>query len=278
MTAFPVPGVLSIAPRRTYYLEKFQDISYGLRWKSMLTELAPRQAKPLNPLEPLKCWAALLAHCATLFPVFEPWIEEWDGADYSAPGEAWYFGVPVNVQGVEGEILYDTVSPAMALALFYGEYDQVSEDSRIEMLKNIDALKNIKCLEPIIRRPLSEAWYRQYHDRQWKTPWDGAGLFLDYCFNNTGYQILDWSHQAVLEGGGYPEWNIEEIRGNADEWKAAEPVLKRIHKFRDWVDARPEGRLPVLAGILTGDADVLANYSTPRRKRTKTLVEVFGEA
>lgn len=274
MIPITIPVRVNTAPRRSYFLNKFQDIEFGLRWKEMLVKLAPGKAKKLSPLEPMKCYEALLAHCSKLFPIADTLIDEWeDESDYSAAYEAWSYGVPIDVLGVDYDELHYTRSPAIALPLLYSEYGGDRIDNRVSVMRNIDSLKDVKSLAKIISRPLAEKWRDAYIRRTWAKPWDTAGLFLDYCYGNTGYQILDWTHSAISQGGGFPEWSIEEIRGNATEWAMAEPAYKQICKFQEYVNANAEKRLPILAGILTADPKIIERYST--EKRIKYLKDIL---
>ena len=77
-------------------------------------------------------------------------------------------------------------------------------------------------------------------------------LMLDH---NTGNVWLDVGELSLSEGGGYPQWNPDDVALLAEEWRKAEPILDRIHRLLDWQNDAPEEiafKLTVVRDVLLG--------------------------
>lgn len=75
-------------------------------------------------------------------------------------------------------------------------------------------------------------------------------LMLDH---NTGNVWLDVGELSLAEGGGYPQWNADDVAWLAKEWRKAQPILDRIHQLLDWQN----GSHDEVAFKLTAVRDVL---------------------
>lgn len=87
-------------------------------------------------------------------------------------------------------------------------------------------------------------------------PWNGLADLFRYTHGVTGNMMLDYCDMDRIEAGG-PEWNLGDIQGFAREWRDASEILARAEALRDYVDARPEERAPVLVRALLGDERTL---------------------
>jgi hypothetical protein len=81
--------------------------------------------------------------------------------------------------------------------------------------------------------------------RVWRAEWLGLPDLLQWINHSTGFDWLDMTYDD-MDFGSYPQWNAGEIKALIALWKEAEPVFNRITSFREWVDANPAERLPVM--------------------------------
>lgn len=75
---------------------------------------------------------------------------------------------------------------------------------------------------------------------------------LHHC---TGHFWLDEGELSLLEGGGYPLWQPDEVAWLAAEWQKAEPVLAHVQRLLDW----QSGSSREIAVKLTAVRDALLN-------------------
>lgn len=272
--SLPIPPT---ALKRSYILGQLSDVRTVLGWLDILTELAPRKAANLNPLKPIEVYEALWNHVNdNMFPLYEldlagaEEVAAMDGAsvaDYIDQD-----GIPIEVLGLDSEQYYwNGTSPTLMYCMLFEDGDH-----------NVSATEGNKVLKPHLKRImpyLEKGLFAKYayapRGRAWRAPWDALGHVVDYVRHQTGLNMLDWSHAAIWEGGGFPEWNIDELRGNAAEWKDAKPLWAKIQKFTAYVDANAKERLPLLAGALAGDAAIIQRLTVAAPG--KTLAEIFSE-
>ncbi len=84
-------------------------------------------------------------------------------------------------------------------------------------------------------------------------PLDALPDLLEMLHHNTGNAWLDIGELGLMEGGGYPLWDAENVVWLADEWRKAQPTLDRVHRLLDWQNESPDA----LAGKLTAVRDAL---------------------
>ena len=84
-------------------------------------------------------------------------------------------------------------------------------------------------------------------------PLDALPDLLEMLHHNTGNGWLDIGELGLMEGGGYPLWDVENVVWLAEEWRKAQPTLDRVHQLLDWRSESPDA----LAGKLTAVRDAL---------------------
>ena len=92
-------------------------------------------------------------------------------------------------------------------------------------------------------------------------------LMLDH---NTGNAWLDVGELSLSEGGGYPQWNPDDVAWLAEEWRKAEPILDRIQRLLDLQNNTPEE----IAFKLTAVRDVLLEAYHQTQKAEESATEV----
>lgn len=254
--AFPLPTIPANALSRSFIADCANGIGYGMQWHKMLKQFAPAKARTVSPYQPLACYSALCDHIAAeLFPLFSVAIDDLDVRDDRIE-YAWDYGIPAEVCGLSYQDLSDGIlrAPVSLVAAFVvKDYESDSLDE------------------------YSGALERGFHfsfkpprGREWIAPWGDVNLLLDYISNNTGFAFLDWSHDAIVDGGDYPRWNIGEIKGLAADWKKAKPYWDRIVALINYLDHKKNLRL--LADLLSGDKATLAQVTKPKGR---TLAQIF---
>jgi hypothetical protein len=93
-------------------------------------------------------------------------------------------------------------------------------------------------------------------------------LMLDH---NTGNAWLDVGELSLSEGGGYPQWNPDDVAWLAEEWRKAEPILDRIQGLLDWQNNTPEE----IAFKLTAVRDVLLDAYNRSQQAEEIATEVM---
>ena len=92
-------------------------------------------------------------------------------------------------------------------------------------------------------------------------------LMLDH---NTGNAWLDVGELSLSEGGGYPQWNPDDVAWLAEEWRKAAPILDRIQRLLDWHNDAPEE----IAFKLTIVRDVLLAAYHQTQQAEEIVIEV----
>ena len=72
-------------------------------------------------------------------------------------------------------------------------------------------------------------------------------------------------------GGGYPQWNPDDVAWLTAEWQKAQPVLDRIHRLLDWQNNTPEE----IAFKLTAVRDVLLDAYNRAQQAEESAAEVI---
>lgn len=254
--------------RRTWLAKLLKQANNG--FVALLRALVP--GARVEPGDPLNAYWALLDHVGTLFPTYEPEADRWteraemeidEGEDSSVLDQAFYDGIPVQLYGLSQDDAH-YARPVVALACYLCN---AWVDGVPQQLLEIG-------LEPILARKLclSPQAANAPRGRQWPGVWAGLPDLVAYVKHDTGCSILDYSDDDVADGMEPPEWNLDEIRGLAADWKHGEPMWKRIKALvNDVGDDR--ARLLDLGRLLVGDPEARRELSVV--KRTKTLAQIF---
>ena len=62
-------------------------------------------------------------------------------------------------------------------------------------------------------------------------------LMLNHATDNAW---IDVGEMALAEGGGYPQWRLDEVAWLATSWQKAQPILERIDRLLDWQNDTPD--------------------------------------
>ncbi len=65
-------------------------------------------------------------------------------------------------------------------------------------------------------------------------PLDGLSDLIQMLTHSTGNLWLDVGEISLMEGGGYPSWNKENVEWLTEEWQEAKPILDRVNSLLDW--------------------------------------------
>lgn len=272
------------AYRPTWFASRLGE---GGHFADLLRALAPERwarVRRRGAADKLAFFHELLSYLGTLFPVYEPWleeIEEWVLADDEEEDltaeqmdERVYdnlldHGIPVRVQGFDVySAHYSAGSPATAAAWFMVHepwHDEAGREWPAALQKHRALLEPAARLRPG-RKPAPP------RGRAWAGAWEGLPDLVEWINGETGFLFLDLSGDDVDQN---PWWYLEEIHGLAEQWRQAGPVLARIERLTSYVDARPRERLPLLAEALVGDPAALRKVTQPA-PRPKTLAEIFA--
>ena len=70
-------------------------------------------------------------------------------------------------------------------------------------------------------------------------PLDALPDLIEMLIGGTNNVWLDYGEIALMEGGGYPQWDPAEVAFLAEEWKVAEPICDRVHTLLNWNNETP---------------------------------------
>lgn len=101
-------------------------------------------------------------------------------------------------------------------------------------------------------------------------PLDALPDLIEMLAQQTGNPWLDVSEMALAEGGGFPQWQREEVEWLAEAWQEAEPVLARVNDLLDWQNGSPEA----IADKLTAVRDVLLDAYNRSQQAEEITIEV----
>ena len=71
-------------------------------------------------------------------------------------------------------------------------------------------------------------------------PVNGLSDLIDMLNQDTGNAWLDVSEYALIEGGGYPLWNAEDVIWLTEQWQLAKPIWERVERLLDWQNGSPD--------------------------------------
>jgi hypothetical protein len=62
---------------------------------------------------------------------------------------------------------------------------------------------------------------------------------IEMLSQSTNNLWLDIGEIALMEGGGYPQWDPQEVAFLAEEWQKAKPICERVHALLAWHNDPP---------------------------------------
>ena len=263
--------------RRTWIAAQLQRTCNS--FAVLLEQLAPKRWARLAGENTQAIYYELLSVCSERFPLFDPYFyTDEDPTDGDPIEERLEFGIPIDLLGIPDEEIEYGTSPTFGFIGYLMEPAEWRTSPREFQRDMGKSWRNIAELQPFYEKYIEHRWCQAPRGREWRGVWKPITALAEYVMHDTGNWMLDVSNRAAQEDygeGAYPPWTIEDIRNCEREYQRAKPVLKSILALRDYVDARPGERLPLLAAALTGDHEMRRQLSKP--KRVKTLAEVFSE-
>lgn len=272
------------ALRRSYFARLLQASG---PFSGLLAQLAPARWALVNRngWGPMEYFMEVWRHVDKLFPISEIDYESMVYDDLADQGEeeieptgelvasyAFDWGIPIIVDGLEWEDVYcyERMSPAVALTVWLFDVNHANDSHPPEVLK-----PHLARLAQVLQRraEVRQDQFRLPTGRALRGKWKALPDLLNYCQCRTGNVFLDVSLHEVDQ---YPQWDIDEINGLAQQWKLAKPLRKAIKALTDYVDAQPADRLLDLGFALLGDRTALLEISAPAQG--KTLAEIFAPA
>lgn len=281
-----------LAVRRSWFAKTLEREADGWFFANLLRDVAPARYRELVAEPPLPdgmaYYNALMAHCETLFPVFELDlefdVEEWAADEgVSLLRALRHYGIPTDAMGFEDEDYYfgrGDPDVAVILAMQSARIGPAAFKEHLEQARSALREKRFwnEALEHAMQAGIHKRWYVPPRGRTWRQPWDGLRDVVSWINHSTGNLLLDYSHLAIQESGEYPPWDAGEIRGFAAEWKLGRTVWDRIEALRKHIDSSRDkpGEMLTLAGILSGDARARQANSVTKVGRGPTLADVFA--
>ena len=262
--------------RRTWLANEIWRVQREGTFTRLLRQLAPaRLARCQGDVQ--ATYQALLDYCETLFPTYvrDDWwwqeAAEMEGEHYDFAASAIDEGIPVNVMGLSYEdVVYGHVPPALVLAFVLLDRDYGADKAPDDVVK---LLPKAELAAILAQSDIAHANIHPPRGRQWRAPWTALPELDVYVTHRTGCLLLDYSSLDVKDGMGNPPWNIDEIRGLAEDWKRGEPILEHVNALVDYI-GRDRSRLLDLGRAITGDSETRQRLSVPKRKG-KTLAQIF---
>lgn len=254
--------------RRTWLVSAARDFLPPVDFRALLREIAPARWRrmPAGSRSMIGCYRELLRHLDARFPVdpmaFEH-IEE--GLSNYGDMSIWWDGIPIDVCGVEEEDDYHAPATAVCVA-----YSVASSGGILGGLGANEAMAPFagqfaEWFRPGNREIGVRTLESPGRGRSWVSPWDGLGALYAWATNNTGYGWLDASPLNMYETDDWPSWNADEIRAIDASWRECRPIYQRATRLQEHIDRNPNRNVPLLAGALRGDRDILRLLSRNTR-------------
>lgn len=289
MMSFPVPNLASLqAYRPTWFAKQLQEYDGPLRFGILLRQLEPDRYAALaratapNPPKPLDCYIQVLEHLDGLFPV-HPYafslVEE--AEDLGVEGENFDFNPFFNsipVDSVRQEPYEEELeSPALALCWMFLEF----ANDYLDQAQYVNPQPCLKAWEALIPDWLTGVTRKNLgkppRGREWRKPWQDLGALFSFACGITDCPFIDYT-QTDLEEIVLPDWNLEQIRALEAEWKRGKTIMDRALSLANFIDSKPQERIPLLAGVLHGDKAAWSQITIPTKQTTLSYILTRGTA
>lgn len=242
---------------------------------NLLAQVAPRVYAATDARTAWDYYTALIVWCEDRFPVWTPdYLEDKIGTGEDAMDTLVSMGIPVETVGLIDEDMFDFNSPTLNVVtyLLHSPSERPYLDSsRLRNRNNLD-WTNQPFLRPFFDLEIDVTNFNAPRGREWTGRYKSLPHLCQYIYHDTGNQWLDLCSYDLDEGGN-PPWTVDDINFLIKDWAAAKKIWKPLTELITWLDAEPNGRIPIVLGALTGDQAVRREISHP--KRSKTLAEVF---
>lgn len=243
---------------------------------NLLAQVAPRIYAATDARTDWDYYAALLAWCEDRFPVWTPdYLQEEIGVGEDATQMLIHMGIPVEPIGLPDENMFDFNSTTLNVVtyLLHSRAERPDFDSTTFRVRvRHDDWTKQPFLRTFSESEIDVANFNATRGREWTGRYKSLPRLLEYIYHDTGNQWLDYCTYDLDEGGN-PPWSVDDINFLTKDWTAAKKIWKPLSDLIQWLDAEPNGRIPIVLGALTGDQAVRREISHP--KRSKTLGEVF---
>jgi len=244
---------------------------------NLLAQVAPRIYAATDARTDWDYYAALLAWCEDRFPVWTPdYLQEEIGVGEDATQMLIHMGIPVEPIGLPDEDMFGFNSTTLNVVTYLlhspsARPDINSATMRVRGNRPDDWTKQ-PFLIPFFDLEIDVANFNAPRGREWTGRYKSLPHLCQYIYHDTGNQWLDLCSYDLDEGGN-PPWSVDDINFLIKDWAEAKKIWKPLNELITWLDAEPNGRIPIVLGALTGDQAVRREISRP--KRSQTLAEVF---
>ena len=254
--------------RRSWLASVAREMTPPVDFRALLRDVAPARwrSMPAGNRSMVGCYQELLRHLEQRFPID---MGVYDQLSFGMEGSEmwWWDGVPIGPMGLDEDSILDS-TPAIAVCHVYSIAAIKKYDSRHVW----DALGALNSMAPFSAQ--FGAWFARDNreivpktlrtpgrGRRWIGPWDGLPDLYAWVTHETGWGWLDTTYLDICESGAYPVWDADEIRDIDASWRVCRPIHQRIMRLVTHVDRDPARNVPLLAGALRGDRDVLIQLS-----------------
>lgn len=212
-----------------------------VNFRLLFREVAPGKYREARPKTQLQAYVRLLDWLSDQMPINVYGAKEY-AAQLLAEGESLECGgIPVIPQGFEHE---DQGSVTLAVLIVVmsaeGYYRAEAIRSYAALLASLFGESSYLQVDHLMKLP---------RGRVWRAEWRGLPDLLQWINHSTGFDLLDMTCDD-MDFDSYPGWNAGEIKNLIALWKEAEPMFNRFTAFREWVDANPAERVPLMCRVI----------------------------
>lgn len=130
--------------------------------------------------------------------------------------------------------------------------------------------------EDLIRRVPRLGWKPEHmHQRLDGTEFEGAAVFADYMWHQTGTIFLDCTYDE--DWGGDLGWSRENVEGLTEEWPRARQMEAQMSSIMDWLDDAPQINFEKLLDALGELPEPIPKEQMALPLEPQTLIEVFRD-
>lgn len=232
----------------------FREALPDLRWQ------------PVNEASTAKAAAKLSGYVGKLFPVYEMWEDDFDGAEsFSTEIPVVFYGLTIDeVSDLAGDHEWHDLGVYLfGLDSYFGDSGECEE--ALAEVYDIHQPAEIWRIFLKLEAMLVDDDERL---REHKLMWRNMARRLRWLTSNTGHQFLDRDNETHGYSGQVIPWEREWIDGLTEQWKEAEPYMDSTWEFVNWVKESPEKTAKAIAVIRLVCEAVAADELLARASRS----------